>query len=274
MQCTNIGQYSNNIEYVGSNPTNGHRYLCIDGTLNSFNGSSLNSLGIPCGSYPWHFYSDESGLYAKDPNGNIRKLNHGGNSWTTIYNGGDVDYIIGSTNNYILAEHTAGGLIAIKKDNGSTVTLFNSRWSGILIPVGNTLFFYDFYTTQSCKWTEGSSQPTCKDKAYIAGVVLSPNGKWPISVHRILEVRNVDTTSNPYYPVGGTLYAVNPSDNSSIKLGDVPKDVKLWTFFGIGKYNLFAGEGGGNDIFFADVTKQGSFTQVTKTPDKFEWPVF
>ncbi len=276
MQCTNIGQYSNNIEDVGTNPANGHIYLCIDGTLNLFNGQSLNSLGIQCGSFPdWDFYSDESGLYAKDPNGNIRKLNHGGNNWTTIYNGGDIDYISSSTNNYLLTRPTTAtsGLIAIRKNDGSAVTLSDSG-TGWTIPIGDKVFFDKYMTTESCRWTEGSSQPTCTNNAYIAGFTMSTHGTWSTGIHRILEVRNVDTSGQ--IPGGGTLHSVDPSTGNSIPLGQVPQNMMLFAI-GIGKYTLVSGYDYNNnqaDMLVTDVTQQNSLQRLTNTPNVDENIVF
>jgi len=276
--CSNIKQSVNNAKVAGKNPSNGHIYICIDGTMHRFNGSNLNNLGIQCDVTDWDFFADESGLYAKDPNGNVRKLSHNGNSWTTIYNGGDITSLRNSTKNYILANTSAGGLKAIKKDGTSNIQIVDpGDYIGVLLSIGTKLF-YDLYTSsrifRSCIWTEGASQPTCKDNAYIAGTVLAPNGKLPFVIYKILEVRNVTISQGQVN--NGALYSLDPYNNNSINLGQLPQNITLMTM-GIGRFTLLDGydyDYNKRDIFFADVDKQNSLKRLTNTPDKDEWSVF
>ncbi len=127
---------------------------------------------------------------------------------------------------------------------------------------------------QSCKWTEGSSQPTCTDNAYIAGLTMSTHGTWSTGIHRILEVRNVDTSGQ--IPGGGTLHSVDPSTGNSIPLGQVPQNMMLFAI-GIGKDTLVSGYDYNNnqaDMFITDVTQQNSLQRLTNTPNINESIVF
>ena len=277
--CTNLKNGVSTANWFESNPNNFYDYICIDGDLYLFDGNSMNFLNVSCSGYT-SSESDNSAIYAIDNNGNVSKLNHGGNSWVVIYNGGDANDIIGKTQNYVII-NTPNGLKAVKKDGSTIITIDPNNRYGFITK--NKVFFNKYATNSvsACIWDEGSSGSNCISNSYWVGFSLAVNGTLNISggyflpIYRILKVEDVSYTNNQ--PVGGTLYSVDPANTTStVNLGTISPDFSLVGGFGIGNKILLAGTNSNykNDIFYADLTTPNSLQNITNTPNEDEHLVF
>jgi len=268
----------------GENPNNGNKYICADGQLHLFDGTSLRSTGLEC-NLEWTWDSDDTAIYAVDSSGNVRKLTFGGSSWQTIYDGGDASSIGGITQNYVIIKTfmSGGGLKAIKKDSPSQVTIESSALDLVSIWATSNAFFYikrDGTRIYACVWNEGASTPSCTQDAYWAGLSFAVNGTLTTSItslpiYKLLKVEGVSYASGQ--PVGGTLYAVDPANPSSkTSLETVPANFHLFAF-GVGDHILLRGDDLSpvqSDVFYANLSTANSLTRITNTTDKNEYPFF
>ena len=292
---TNLSNCSNNLlpqsvqsvsvaKWFASNPSNGNEYICVDRKLYVFDGNSLTDTQATCDPN-WSVAYDSSGIYAVDVQGNILKLAHGGTGWTTL--GSQATYIK-LTGNYVIAL-TSTSLIAIPKSGGQGVTIESN--ASYILPGGvtaNRVFYTKLsvsvqnnqptYDWQACYWTEGDQQPTCTNNAYWAGFSWATNGTLNssggsfIPIYRMLKVEGATAGQ---YPTGGTLYAVDPANTSSMTmLGTVPDGFGIFGS-GIGDHILLSGESQGNiDVFYANLSQQNSLIRITNTPNTNEYPLF
>ena len=251
---------------LARNPTNGDIYLCADGRLYVFNGESLNPLEVSCGSTRKAWY-DDTAVYTVSSR-NLKKLPYGGSSWQTIYEGGDVKFIEGLTQNYVVIS-TSGGLAAVSKDGTSRLTIDEGYIYGW---AARDSFLYtksEAGVKYACLWAEGSSDPSCVPDAYWVGFslategALNTSGGFLVPIHRLLMSE------------GGSLYALDPADPSSkIKLGTTPRGFYSLGF-GIGNHVLLRVlNNEQTDVFYADLATPGSLRRITDTADDNEYPLF
>ena len=287
--CTDLKNGVSNANWFESNPNNFYDYICVDEYLYLFDGNNLNSLNVNCSGYrEYTTESDNNAIYAIDNNGNVAKLNHGGNSWITIYNNGDANDIVGLTQNYVIIStydniNNTYGLKAVKKDGTSNIIIDSTGINGFV--TANKVFYIkpDYVTNKvsACIWIEGSNSSNCTPNSYWVGPSFSANGAINTSgelflpAYKILKVEGVNYTNN--YPTGGTLYAVDPANTTStVNLGIVPAGFHIWGR-GIGDKNLLSGIDINNnydDVFYVNLSVQNSLQNITNTPNKSELPIF
>ena len=282
--CTPIESGALSVNYIASNPNNGEVFLCVNGNLKRFNGTSLNGTSANCDT-TWNYYNDNQAIYAVDNNKNILKFPYIGSNWQTIYNGGYVLSSIYMTKNYLIFEDTnnnLNNLKVLKKDGTSLINIYtfnkNEADTGIGIYTTSNKFLITIInnsTQKACVWEEGTTSLTCEDNAYWAGVSIAPNGTLDVSItfpfpaYKILKVENVTSV------LGGTLYAIDPSNlNSKINLGNVPTAYDILFTLGLGDNillrcleNSFPLQ---FDVFFTNISQFNSLKQITNTPDKVE----
>ncbi|MGC9188963.1 MAG: hypothetical protein ACP5F0_06690, partial [Sulfurihydrogenibium sp.] len=237
-----------NVVYVsdiGSDDQNQKEYLCVDGKVGIFYQSqnSLSLTQVDCNNYVvdnngraynMHYMDDIRYIYyTDDKDRNIKRLDKNSveAGWQTIYNGGDIEDIVGMTQNYLIAYATGMKLVAIKKEDGSSKTLISDGYVEYSIPTPNRLYFTKYtqdsngnYIVNACYWDEVSATPSCdaNGTAWI-GFSYAVDGTLNYSsyftVYKLLKVEGSNGLA------GGTLYAVDHSNlNSKIKLGDIPSN--------------------------------------------------
>lgn len=282
---TNLSNCSDILTGIGiaedfaSNPNNGNTYVCIDGSLYVFDGTSISNIGANCSSI-WDRENDDKAIYAIDNNGNVIKLNHGTNSWATIYNGGDATSIVGMTNNYLLVEvqtNISQELKAIKKDGSLTVNIDTNYFYGFAT---TNAFFYNksvydpntnITTYYACIWNEGSNQPSCTQNSMWSGFSWAVNGEVTIFGGSFLTIYRLLKTE------GGNLYAVDPNDpNAKVNLGQIPSGFTLFGF-GVGDDILLTGWNDNDkqsDVFFVNLSTENSLINITNTRNKNEKAIF
>ena len=287
--CQNLQSSVTAASYMGTDPSNGNVYLCIDGNVRRFDGSSLSSPITTCDPN-WTYRNDSSAIYAVS-GGNVQELPFNGSSWNTIYNGGDVNDILGITQNHVIVQRqippSQKGITAVPKGGGTQVDL-ETNWEfgmlGFTLATNNRFFYNQFDQNNSifyaCSWTEGSSSSNCQQDAYWAGASFAQDGRLdfsgggPFPVYRLLRVESVSMSG--IIPVGGTLYSLNPSNLSSkTQIGSVPSNT-VFMSLAIGNHALGGGfdlSSSNWDIFYFNHSSQNSLTNITNTGSVDEMPI-
>ena len=276
---SNCSQLMDNVLSVSdfvSNPKTFDEYLCINNELYLFDGNQLTDRNVSCGNYD-NTEADGNAIYARNANNEtIEKLDHSGtDGWLTIYDGGDVQWIAGITQNYVVFVTDNGTLKAVKKDGSETLEIENQ---GTITDayIQSTKAFYNKETNNTsyaCVWDEENNDVSCEENAQWIGFSLAPFGT-------LLED---DENAIPVYKMlkesGSTIYSVDPAQTTDkLKLGQLPPNYVYPYAFGIGNNLLLVAldelNGEQSDIFFIDVSEENSLKQLTNSTDKNEWPIW
>jgi hypothetical protein len=280
--CSQLDQGVTAVDDIASN--NQKEYLCVDGKIKIFDlsTSSLSPTNTDCKNGV-SYDEDDQYVYYVD-SGNIKKLdmNNVTAGWQTIYNGGDINYIEGITQNYLITINTEEKLVAIKKDGSSKTVISDGNF---FIATPNRLYFTKYtqdsngtiVNVNACYWDEGSANPFCdSDGTDWVGFSFAVDGtlnysSFGFTVYKLLKVEGSNGGK------GGTLYAVDPSNLNKINLGNIPSNFSVGGG-GIGDNILLSVYDISNplqylyDVFFANLSTPNSLKNITNTPDKNEIP--
>ncbi|MGB9730251.1 MAG: hypothetical protein ACPL1B_10370, partial [Thermoprotei archaeon] len=198
--CSQLAQGVTTVDDIASN--NQKEYLCVDGKIKIFD-PSTNTLSSPaaidCKNISYDnkvsYDNDDRYVYYVD-SGNIKKLDMNDviAGWKTIYNSGDIDFIVGMTQDYLIAyTNNTTQLLAIKKDGSYKKEISDGNF---FIATSNRLYFIKLKYTQdpggsvnvnfkACYWDEGPNDPVCDtngDSVWI-GLSFDVNGTLNYSSH-------------------------------------------------------------------------------------------
>jgi hypothetical protein len=274
------------VDDIASNTQN--EYLCVDGQIQIFDKSknTLSQTSTVCEN-GGNYYQDDEYIYHVN-NKNIERLymNDVTAGWQTIYSGGDIDYIEGMTQNYLIASVTNSSnnttqLLAINKKDFSKTVISDGNF---FIATPNRLYFTKYtqdsngtiVNVNACYWDEGSANPSCdSDGTDWVGFSFAVDGTLNYSSYfRVSKLLKVEGSNGGK---GGTLYAVDHSNFNKINLGNIPSNFSVGGG-GIGDNILLLGYDTSNplqylyDVFFANLSIPNSLKNITNTPNKNEIP--
>ena len=273
----NIGESVNNRDFYGCAKTAspGSSYHVF-----KFDGNSISDTGVVCDVNNWRdnkkdTHEDSTGIYVIDSNGNLYKFNLNNYQTTQLYNGGDLNEITVASENRLVVRNNNGNYLVLSKSNGTILKTFNTPDYVMKTAQQNRIFYtniqgaYPNYTYSACYLDDSSVNSNCLSGYAWIGYTTSKNGNYHIKndetdIYKLIAVK----TSTK------TIYSLDPSNpglSNSIQLGTLPSSYIPNRGHSLGKYVLLPASDSSNnnrkDIFFANVSTQGSLQQVTNTPN-------